>query len=177
MKKVVINLILVLLVFVCFFLQSNLFSWFNIAGITPNLFVILIVFIGLFANKYMGAIYGVVVGFFIDYIFRSKVGIMPIALGLVGIFSKIFDKNFSKDSRITIMMIVGIMTVLFETISYFIGVMVFTFDIQIWQFIKILLVEVVFNILLVVILYPLIVRFGYYIENEYRENKILTRYF
>ncbi len=177
MKKFLINCILILLVFICYFLQSNLFSWFNIAGISPNLFVILIVFIGLFGNRYMGAIYGIVVGFFIDYIFRSKVGISAIALGIVGVSARIFDKNFSKDSRITIMMIVGILTAIFEIISYFIGAIIFSFDVQVWQFIKILLIEVVFNVLLVVILYPLMTKFGYYIENEYKGSRILTRYF
>lgn len=177
MKKFIINLILILLVFVSYFLQSNLFNWFNISGVAPNLFVILIVFIGLFCNKYMGVAYGVIIGFFLDYIFRSKVGVMSLALGIVGLISKIFDKNFSKDSRITIMMIVGAMTALFEIIYYFVGSIVFSFNIEIWQFIKILLIEVVFNILLVIILYPLITKFGYYIENEYKVNKILTRYF
>ena len=177
MKKIIINLNLILLVFISYFLQANLFNWFNISGVAPNLFVMLIVFIGLFCNKYMGVTYGVIIGLFLDCIFRRKVGVMSLGLGMVGLISKIFDKNFSKDSRITIMMIVGCMTALFECIYYFIGSIIFSFNIEIWQFIKILLIEIVFNILLVIILYPMIIKFGYYIENEYKENKILTRYF
>ena len=50
-------------------------------------------------------------------------------------------------------------------------------NIDIWAYIKILLVEVLYNIILSIILYPLIQRFGYYIENEYKGNRILTRYF
>ena len=95
MKKVIINVVLVILIFISYFLQSNFFNWFTIAGISPNLFVILIVFIGLFGNKFMGVSYGILLGFFLDYLFRSKVGISAIALGLVGVFAKIFDKNFS----------------------------------------------------------------------------------
>ena len=99
MKKVVINIALVLLIFVCYFLQSNFFSWFTIAGVSPNLFVIFIVFVGLFGNKFMGVTYGLFLGFFLDYLFRSKVGISAIGLALIGILAKVFDKNFLQNLR------------------------------------------------------------------------------
>lgn len=143
----------------------------------PNLFVILIVFIGLFGNKFMGAIYGIILGFLLDYLFRSTVGITAIALGIVGLIAKIFDKNFSKDSRITIMMMVAASTILFEVIYYFASYIIFTTNMEILQFLKILSIEVIYNVILTVILYPLMQKFGYYIENEYKANTILTRYF
>lgn len=177
MKKFLINIILILLVFVCYFLQSNFFSWFTIAGVMPNLFVILIVFIGLFGNKFMGPIYGVIVGFFIDYLFRTKVGISAIGLGLIGLIAKIFDKNFSKDSRITIMLMIAVLTAIFEIISYLVSYMIFTTNVEIMQFIRILLIEVIYNVILTVIIYPLLQKLGYYIENEYTGNRILTKYF
>ena len=177
MKKFLINIILILLVFICYFLQSNFFSWFTIAGVMPNLFVILIVFIGLFGNKFMGSVYGVIVGFFIDYLFRSKVGISAIGLGLIGLIAKVFDKNFSKDSRITIMLMMAALTAFFEIISYLASYIIFTTNVEIMQFIKILVIEVIYNVILTVIIYPLLQKLGYYIENEYKGNRILTRYF
>ena len=177
MKKILINVTLIILFFICYFLQSNFFNWFTIAGIMPNLFVMLIVFIGLFGNKFMGSIYGIVIGFILDYLFRSTVGITPIALGLVGLIAKIFDKNFSKDSRITIMMMVAFSTALFEIICYIASYIVYTTNVEIWQFIRILIIEVIYNVILTVIIYPLIQKFGYYIENEYKGNTILTKYF
>ena len=50
MKKLVINIFLILTIFIIYFLQSNFFTWFNIAGIMPNLFVVIVLFIGLFAK-------------------------------------------------------------------------------------------------------------------------------
>ena len=61
MKKFLINIILVLITFIIYFLQSNFFSWFTIAGIKPNLFVVYVLFIGLFGNKSLGTIYGGVI--------------------------------------------------------------------------------------------------------------------
>ena len=53
MKKAGIIMLIILAFFIIYFLQANFFTWFNIFGIMPNLFVILILFVGLFAGKKM----------------------------------------------------------------------------------------------------------------------------
>lgn len=177
MKKTIINLILVLITFIIYFLQSNFFSWFTIAGVMPNLFVILILFIGLFANKTIGAIYGMTIGLFLDLVIGNKIGIYTIGLGTIGFLAGVFDKNFSKDSRMTIMFMVLSATIIFEIISYFLNYILLSINVEIINFIYILIIEVIFNLILTIIIYPLLQVFGYYIENEYKGNQILTRYF
>ena len=156
MKKVLINIGLVLIGFIIYFLQANFFSWFTISGIKPNLFVIFILFIGLFGNRSMGIIYGAVFGIFLDLVYKIDVGINLIGLVLVGLIAILFNKNFSKDSRITIMFMVFGTTVIFELITYFVTYVLYSTNLEI---------------------YPLMQKFGYYIENTYKGNKILTRYF
>ncbi len=177
MKKFLINLILIVIGFVIYFLQSNFFSWFSISGVKPNLFIVYILFIGLFGNKSMGIIYGAGVGIFLDLIFKEKVGQNLLGLALIGVIATIFDKNFSKDSRITMMFMVFGSTVIFEVVAYFINYIIYSINLELVNFIKILVIEVVYNILITIIIYPLIQKFGYYIENEYKGNRILTRYF
>lgn len=177
LKKFLINLILVVIGFVIYFLQSNFFSWFSIAGVKPNLFVVYILFIGLFGSKSMGIVYGAGVGIFLDLIFKEKVGQNLLGLALIGVIATIFDKNFSKDSRMTIMFMVFGSTVIFEVVSYFINYIIYSINVEVVNFLKILVIEVVYNILITIIVYPLMQKFGYYIENEYKGNRILTRYF
>ncbi len=177
MKKAVINLILILIVFIIYFLQSNFFNWFTIAGVMPNLFVLFVLFVGLFTNKFLGTVYGAIIGAILDILFRDKIGISMIALGLVGFLATLFNKNFSKDSRITIMLMVSGLTVIYEVIVYFASYFVLGTSIEIWSFIKILILEVIFNLFITIIVYPLFQKFGYYIENEFKGNRILTRYF
>ena len=177
MKKFLINIALILIGFIIYFLQANFFSWFTIFGIKPNLFIIYILFIGLFGNRGMGIIYGSITGIFLDLLFEEKIGVNLIALSLIGIIATIFDKNFSKDSRITIMFMVFGTTIIFEIISYFTRYILYSINVEVLNFIKILLVEIVYNILITIVVYPLIQKFGYYIENEYKGNRILTRYF
>ena len=177
MKKAIINLVLVIILLIFYYLQSNFFSWFNIAGIMPNLFIILVLFIGLFANRTMGIAYGVGIGIFLDFLIGSKVGIYATCLGLIGFLTAVFDKNFSKDSRLTIMVIVMVATIISEVLNYLLGYIFLSVEIEILSFIKILIIETIFNIMLTIILYPIIQKFGYDSENEYKGNKILTRYF
>ena len=177
MKKIFINLTLILICFIIYFLQSNFFNWFTIAGIKPNIFVIYVLFVGLFGSRSMGIIYGSTIGLFLDLLFEEKIGANLFGLSLIGIIATIFDKNFSKDSRITIMFMVFGSTIIFEVLSYFVNYILYSVNVEILNSIVILLVEVIYNILVTIIIYPLIQKFGYYIENEYKGNKILTRYF
>ena len=55
--------------------------------------------------------------------------------------------------------------------------MAFKTNVEILTFAKILLVEVVYNMLLIIILYPLMNKTGYEIEDEIKGNRILTKYF
>lgn len=177
MKKLCINLSLILICFIIYFLQSNFFSWFSIGGIRPNLFIIFILFIGLFGSKSMSIVYASSLGIILDLIFNQKVGVYLFSYVLIGVIGIILNKNFSKDSRITIMFMVFGTTTIFETISYLINYLLYSTNIEIINFIKILIVEIIYNIIITIILYKPIQKFGYYIENEYKGNKILTRYF
>lgn len=177
MKKTIINIVLVLIAFIIYYLQSNFFSWFNIAGVMPNLFVIFVLFIGLFSSATMGTIYGMSIGIVLDFLLGSRIGIYAVALGIIGFLAGVFDKNFSKDSRMTIMFMVLGSTIIFEVLNYLLNYIFLSTNIEIISFIIILAVEVIYNLILTIILYPLLQKAGYYIEDEYKGNKILTRYF
>lgn len=177
MKKLVINIVLILVALIIYYLQSNFFTWFNISGVMPNLFVIFVLFVGLFASRTVGTIYGVAIGLFLDLLLGLQVGINAVTLGLIGFLAGVFDKNFSKDSRMTIMIMVLGSTFLAEALNYLLNYMFLSINVEIVNFIIILVIEIVYNLILTIILYPLIQKAGYYIENEYKGNKILTRYF
>ena len=143
----------------------------------PNIFVIFVLFIGLFANRTVGTVYGIGIGIMLDLLLGTRVGIYAVGLGLIGFLAGAFDKNFSKDSRMTIMVMTLVATIIFEVLSYLLRYIFLSINVEPLQFTIILLIEIVFNLLLTIILYPAIQKFGYKIENEYKGNKILTRYF
>ncbi len=96
MKKA-ISIIIIFLTFIfIYFLQSNFFNWFNIAGIKPNLFIILSLFIGLFLGKIYGISFGIVFGLLLDLFIGKKIGINAVALGIAGLLRRKFYKKFFK---------------------------------------------------------------------------------
>lgn len=177
MKKTLIILTLMLTFLIVYFLQSNFFSWFTIAGIKPNLFIILVLCIGLFAGRATGSILGMIFGLLLDIFIGTKIGTSGILLGVVGFAGGYLDKNFSKDSKLTIILMCMGATLFFELVDYFISVFIYQMEIELLRVFTIIAIEAIYNAILVIIFYPLIQRVGYRIEEVFKGSNILTRYF
>ena len=83
MKKLLVVLVLCVVFVIIYFLHLNFFSWFTIAGIKPNLFIILALFIGLYTNEKLGAILSMIFGFAIDFAGSNLIGGAGLAFGLL----------------------------------------------------------------------------------------------
>lgn len=177
MKKFLSILGLILTFFMIYFLQANFFTWFHIAGVKPNLFVVFILFIGLFVGNKLGFVFGLMLGIYLDLLIGKTVGISGFMLGIIGLIGEYLDKNFSKDSRITLIFMVMGSTAIYELGQYFFQILRWKFDIEILPFITTLMVEVIFNAVLVIILYPLIQKVGNGLEKVFKSKSVLTRYF
>ena len=79
-----------------YFLQTNFFNWFTINKISPNLFIIFMLFIGLFAGKRVGIPLGISLGIMLDFFIGKKIGISGIMLGIVGAVRRNFKQKFLK---------------------------------------------------------------------------------
>ena len=66
MKKLGISVLFFITFVIIYILQANLFPHLQIAGVMPNLFVILILWIGLFANATEAIIFGIIMGIILD---------------------------------------------------------------------------------------------------------------
>ena len=177
MKKTWIVICLILSFLNIYLLQSNFFSWFNISGVKPNLFVVLVLVTGLFIGRRAGILFGVLFGISLDFFISKSIGISAVMLGIIGFIGGYLDKSFSKDSRITMITIIAITTFLYEigiiTFNYFIN----GAQLPVLYVIKTLIIELIYNSIITIIIYPLIMKLGYRIEENFKENRILTRYF
>ena len=177
MRKIPIIICLIIFFFIILFFQENIFQNFTIAGVMPNVLVIYILFIALSANATVGISFGVIGGLIIDLLYSKTIGITAIMLCAIGYLGAYFDRNFSKENKITIIIMVAISTVIYEIGYYAISSIILNFDAEIFQFTRILIFEIIYNILLTIILYPLIQKTGYSIDRAFKKNNILTRYF
>ena len=75
------------------------------------------------------------------------------------------------------MILVAIGTVSYELFIYLYRAMIYSSNLELLLFAKILLIEVAYNTLLTIIIYPLMRRLGYVLEDIFKREQILTRYF
>ena len=116
-------------------------------------------------------------GLLLDLLFGKVIGVSGIMLCIIGFLGSYFDKNFSKENKITIILMVIGTTIIYELGTYFILSIMLNFDGEYLIFFKKLLIEVLYNILLVIIFYPLIQKVGYWVDRNFKKTNILTRYF
>lgn len=177
MKKSITIVSLFIVFLVIYFLQANFFNWFNIAGVKPNLFVLFILIVGLFTDRKLSIISALLFGFILDINNGKLIGISSIMFIIIAILAEIYNKNFSKDSRATFMLMGAGATALYEIGWYLLNVIELSMTIEIYAFIKILIVELIFNTLLTIILYPQIQKYGNILSENYKGQKVLTKYF
>ena len=176
-NKVLTILIILLLFIIIYFLQINFFTWFNIAGVMPNLFVLLVLFIGLFIGKKIGIVFGLIFGILLDSLYGRAIGTSGILLAIIGYLGEVFDKNFSKDSRIMIIAMSIMCTTFYELCIYLIKIFVYNANVEISTFLFNITIENIFNIFIIIIFYSGIKKLGYYLSNNFNEKEFQTRYF
>ena len=104
-------------------------------------------------------------------------GISGIMLGIIGLIGEYLDKNFSKESRITLMIMIACSTIIYETGCYVFNAITSEINFEIIAFSKILAIEVIYNLLITIIIYPIMQKAGHAIEEIFKTKNILTRYF
>ena len=170
----IISLILLFSFLFIYFLQANIFPLITIAGIVPNLFVIYILFIGLYANSFLAISFGIFIGFWLDTIYGNCLGITSACLTVIGFIASWFDSLWSKDEKISIIIMIIVSTVIFEMTSYFLKSITFEFEFELLPFLKILLIECLYNVFLTIIFFKPFKKLGYKMERNLKRNNMYT---
>lgn len=170
----VISLILFLAFFIIYFMQANIFPHLTIAGVVPNLFVMFVLFIGLYGNSALAIFFGVFCGLWIDTIYGNVLGITSASLLVVGFIASWFDTLWSKDEKISIIIMIIISTLVFEILSYFLKSVILEFEFELIPFLKILAIEELYNVLLAIIIFKPVKKLGYKMERNLKRNNMYT---
>ena len=75
------------------------------------------------------------------------------------------------------MLMIAGCTAIFEIGCYIFNVMTLEMNFEILAFIKILLIEIIYNLIITIIIYPIVQKAGHALEDTFKTKKILTRYF
>ena len=116
-------------------------------------------------------------GITLDLVVGRTLGATAIIFCLIAMIANYFDKNFSKDNKFTILIMVVGMTLVFEVANYFLNALILEIPVEIEAFSKILLIETIYNAILAFIFYNSFIKLGAILERQFKEKNILTRYF
>lgn len=172
--KIIIGLIITFILI--YFLQLYVFNNFTIAGIKPNMFIILIIYIALNTNKKYIIILGAIYGIILDLLINNVVGITSLLFIIIGIVTSYLEKYLSKESKLTIILIVIGSTIVYEFSSYILQAIKFESVIEIKEFFKRCSIEVIYNTILTIIIYPIWRKTGPYVEEKTKITNSVTGY-
>ena len=111
---------------------------------------------------------------FLDLTYNEIVGITPAMLCLIGFIATWFDSLWSKDEKISIIIMVALATFIFEFGAYFMRAIILNFEIEAKVFFQILFWEEIYNILLTIIFFGLIKKLGYMMERKLKRNNMYS---
>lgn len=68
-------------------------------------------------------------------------------------------------------------TIICELISYLLQIIIFKLEIDLLPFIKIISIETLYNVMIIIIIYPLVIKLGELLEKTFTEKNIFTKYY
>ena len=128
-------------------------------------------------GRKVGSILGIILGLYTDFLFSNTIGISAILFGIIGLCGDYLDKKFSKDSKLTIVLMGAIVTAIYEVMLLVYRIIKLNCTFNILSFLGTLGIEIIYNAFIIIIFYPLIHKFGLYIESIFKDKKMLPRYF
>lgn len=75
------------------------------------------------------------------------------------------------------MLITAGITIICEIISYVMQLVIFKLPLEIATFTKIILIEALYNVIIVIIIYPLLEKTGELLMKTFKEKNIFTKYY
>lgn len=160
MRKTLTSIIMLCVIGIAIFLQANLLEMIPLDGTSANIGIILIASLGLICGKFIGGITGAIYGLLYDISFGRAVGIYTGMYILVGVVSGTLNKNFSKDNKMSMILLISIITAIFETALYLFFVVVRNYDFELQGMLFIIVKELIYNTLLILILYKFLIWYG-----------------
>lgn len=167
--------IVMLLILICYVLQSSVFSSFSFAGIIPNLMIILTSSFGFMRGEKDGLVIGFLCGLLNDIFFGSFLGFYAMVLMYIGYLNGKFSRIFyPEDIKLPIALIVT------SDLSYGIICYVLSFMLRgrfqfTYYFSHIILPEALYTILTTIFLYPVLLMINKKLEarEKRREQKFV----
>lgn len=160
MKKILMVMITFIVICLSIWFQIVFLNSIPLSGVIANFGIVLVSGLGLVSGKFIGGIVGGVYGLLIDIAFGRGIGIYMVLYALSGIISGFLNTGFSKGNKISMVMLILICTITFETIAYFLNVILNDFELNFKVLVITLILESAYNMLLTILFFKPIAFLG-----------------
>lgn len=159
-----------LLMVLCFILQTGVFSRLQLAGVTPNLMLILTASFGFMRGRKEGMAVGFFCGLLVDMATGNYVGLYTLLYMYLGFFNGLFKKIFYGDDLKLPMFLIAVTDLMYGLAIYlFMFIMYQNREFGFYVF-NVILPEMVYTILVSIFLYYLILKVNQWLEKENRRS-------
>ncbi len=166
MRKIVVAIFIL----VCFVLQCSVFGSFAIAGIIPNLLIILTAAFGFMRGEEEGLVIGFCCGLLNDVFFGEFLGFYALVLMYIGYLNGKFSRIFYPEDIKLPMALIVVSDLSYGVLCY---ILIFLlrgrFDFP-YYFTRTILPEALYTIVVTLFLYPLILKVNNMLERRERRR-------
>ncbi len=157
-------LIIAVVIYICYLLQTSIFSRFQLAGVTPNILLCVVSTYGFMKGKRHGILIGFFVGLILDVYSGTYFGVFALIYMYIGFLNGLFKKQFFGDDLRLPLTLIGASDFIYGIVSY----LVLYFVRQRYSFgfyvINIILPEVVYTLLVSIFVYYIILHVNNWAE-------------
>lgn len=170
MRKIRRPLVTVLIVIICFLLESTVFQSLSFASITPNLLIVVTASFGFMRGKKEGMLVGFLSGLIIDVLFGDLIGLYALIYMVLGYVNGFFKRIFYPDDiKLPLILISASDFVLGNLVFVFLFVMRSKFDY--WYYLgHIIIPELIYTVLVTLVLYQIILHLNQALEAEEKRS-------
>ncbi len=159
-KKIIVGIFSFLLIWFSFLTQINVLNEFELFGAKPNIAIVVIVGIALLSGKIPGMLTGMAYGLIYDVTFGKAMGVYTMIYALAGFLLGRYSNGFSKENRLSVIYMVGIITAMVEVIMYLIFIILYGYTFETFAPLLLIIKEAIYNMILARIIYSLLASFS-----------------
>lgn len=146
-------IVVTLEILICFLLQTTVFQWISLAGVVPNLLLILTVATGLMRGRTEGLTVGLFCGLLLDLCYGSLVGLYALFYLIIGYLNGYTHRIFVKDDITIPIVLIGVSDFVYFLLHYtFVYLLKGKLNIG-FYFLKMGLPEIIYTVIIAIFLY------------------------
>lgn len=146
-----------LMMFIAFLLQTTVFKWLAVGGVSPNLLMIATSYMGFMKGNEKGMVTGFFSGLLVDIFFGPVLGVNALIYMIIGYLNGELEGSFYPDDIKLPIAFVAVSTFLYDLVSFGVHFLFRTrgFFTFLW---RITLPEVVYTVFITLLIYRLMYR-------------------